>query len=115
MRIRKGARVLRPGMRTSATGSSVPEAASVTITRDSLTVNLGDGRTITVPFAWFPRLLHGSPPERKKWKIISRGKGIHWEELDEDISVEGLLAGRGSQESQQSFKKWLQYRSKAAA
>jgi hypothetical protein len=91
------------------------EAISVVITDDSLTVDLRDGRTITVPLTWFPRILHGNSSERKNWKIIGNGKGIHWEELDEDISVEGLLAGKPSEESQQSFKNWLQYHSKAAA
>jgi Protein of unknown function (DUF2442) len=94
---------------------NAPEASSVTITDDSLTVDLRDGRSITVPLAWFPRILHGNTTERKNWKLIGNGKGIHWEELDEDISVEGLLAGKPSEESQQSFKKWLQYHSKAAA
>jgi hypothetical protein len=60
-------------------------------------------------------LLHGNSSERNSWKLIGNGKGIHWEELDEDISVEGLLAGKPSEESQKSFKNWLQYRSKAAA
>jgi hypothetical protein len=91
------------------------EAISVVITDDSLTVDLRDGRTITVPLTWFPRILHGNSSERKNWKIIGNGKGIHWEELDEDISVEGLLAGKPSEESQQSFKNWLQYHSKATA
>ncbi len=57
--------------------------------------------------AWFPRLLHASPQERKNWRLIGKGQGIHWAELDEDISVEGLLAGKPSGESQSSFQKWL--------
>jgi len=102
-------------MSTSIANANTPEAVSITITDDSLTVDLRDGRTISVPLTWFPRILHGSNSERKNWKLVGNGKGIHWEELDEDISVEGLLAGKPSEESRQSFKKWLQYHSKAAA
>lgn len=85
----------------------VPTAESVRITNDTLSVDLTDGRTISVPLAWFPRLLHGTRDERNNWRLIGRGDGIHWKDLDEDISVEGLLAGRPSGESQTSFKKWL--------
>ncbi len=89
----------------------VPTAERVTITRDTLTVDLSDGRTISVPLAWFPRLLHATSQERRHWRLIGKGQGIHWEDIDEDISVEGLLAGRPSGESQPSFKKWLEQRS----
>lgn len=77
---------------------------------DTLSVDLSDGRTVTVPLTWFPRLLHGTADERGRWRLIGRGEGIHWEGLDEDISVESLLAGRPSGESQESLKKWLQKR-----
>ena len=89
----------------------VPDAERVTITKDTLTVDLSDGRTISVPMAWFPRLLHATAQERRQWRLIGKGQGIHWEDIDEDISVEGLLAGRPSGESQASFKKWLEHRS----
>ena len=89
---------------------SVPSAQKVTISRDTLTVDLSDGRTIAVPLAWFPRLMHATQQERKHWRLIGKGQGIHWEDLDEDVSVEGLLAGRPSGESQESFKKWLKQR-----
>jgi hypothetical protein len=102
-------------MNTSMGNINIPEAISVAITDDSLMVDLRDGRTITVPLTWFPRLFHGNSTERNNWKIIGNGKGIHWEDLDEDISVEGLLAGKPSEESQQSFKNWLLHHSKAAA
>jgi len=102
-------------MNTSMGNINIPEAISVAITDDSLMVDLRDGRTITVPLTWFPRLFHGNSTERNNWKIIGNGKGIHWEDLDEDISVEGLLAGKPSEESQKSFKNWLQQHSKAAA
>ena len=88
----------------------VPAAQAATITDDTLSVDLSDGRTISVPIAWFPRLLHVTPVERSNWKLIGQGQGIHWEDIDEDISVSGLLAGRPSGESQVSFKKWLQER-----
>jgi Protein of unknown function (DUF2442) len=83
------------------------KAESVRITEDTLAVDLFDGRTISVPLAWFPRLLHGTPKERNNWRLIARGEGIHWPELDEDISIEGLLEGRPSGESQSSLQKWL--------
>ena len=89
----------------------IPNAENVTITEDTLSVDLRDGRTISVPLAWFPRLLQSTPEERNNWRLIGNGRGIHWEDIDEDISVEGLLAGRPSGESQSSFKKWLDKRS----
>ena len=97
-------------MTISAVEIEVPNAESVSVTEDSLNVDLSDGRTISVPLAWFPRLLHATPEERKNWRLIGKGQGIHWEDIDEDISVEGLLAGRPSGESQESFRKWLTQR-----
>ena len=88
----------------------VPNAEKVNVTKDTLTVDLSDGRTISVPLAWFPRLLHAANQERKHWRLIGKGQGIHWEDIDEDISVEGLLAGRPSRETQESIKKWLEQR-----
>lgn len=85
-------------------------AEDVHVSSDTLSVDLSDGRTISAPLAWCPRLLHGSPRERRRWRLIGRGQGIHWESLDEDISVEGLLAGRASGESQASLRKWLRAR-----
>lgn len=97
-------------MPISAIDFNVPDIENVLITDDTLTVELSDGRTLSVPLAWFPRLLHASPAERRNWRLVGRGHGIHWEDLDEDISVEGLLAGKPSGESQSSFHKWLQGR-----
>src|SRR5678815_3875920 len=85
-------------------------AQHVKVTADTLTVDLIDGRTISVPLAWFPRLLHGSISERNDWRFIARGEGIHWTALDEDISVDGLLSGRQSRETHASLEKWLQTR-----
>ncbi len=97
-------------MRTSTVEVEVPTAESIAVTEDTLSVDLSDGRTISVPLAWFPRLAHGTAKERKNWRIIGRGYGIHWEDLDEDISVENLLLGQPSGESQSSFQKWLSSR-----
>jgi hypothetical protein len=98
-------------MSSSGVKTEVPNAENVTVTRDTLCVDLSDGRTISAPLAWFPRLVHATPEERSTWRLIGAGQGIHWEAIDEDVSVEGLLAGRPSGESQASFKKWLSQRS----
>jgi hypothetical protein len=97
-------------MNTSANEIEIPTAENVSVAEDTLSVDLRDGRTISVPLAWFPRLLHSTPEERNNWRLIGKGHGIHWEDLDEDIGIEGLLAGRRSGESQASFKKWLSSR-----
>ena len=97
-------------MNISAIEIEVPRAEDVRVNNDSLIVDLSDGRTISVPLEWFPRLLYAAPEERRNWRLIGRGRGIHWEDIDEDISVEGLLAGRPSGESQRSFKKWIDQR-----
>jgi len=88
-------------------------AESVRVTDDTLRIELADGRTVEVPLTWYPRLLQGTPKERSNWRLIGRGEGIHWPELDEDISVEGILLGQPSGESQRSFKKWLESRRKS--
>jgi len=82
----------------------------VEVTEDSLVVDLTDGRTVSVPVAWYPRLMQGTPQERSHWRLIGKGEGIHWPDLDEDISVENILLGRPSGESQQSFKRWIEAR-----
>ena len=85
----------------------IPFAVDVHCTDDTLTVDLSDGRTISVPLGWYPRLEHASPKERKNWRFVGKGQGIHWADIDEDISVESLIAGKPSAESQTSLKKWL--------
>jgi hypothetical protein len=85
-------------------------AQKVVVGEDSLAIDLMDGRTITVPLLWYPRLWYGTPEERNKLEIIGDGTLIHWPDLDEDLSVSGVLAGRRSGESQQSLKKWLAQR-----
>lgn len=98
-------------MSTSAVELEVPFAEKVAVSDDTLSVDLSDGRSISVPLAWYPRLSHASAAERKRWRLIGRGLGIHWIDLDEDISVEGLLAGKPSGESQASLGRWLAERS----
>ena len=97
-------------MSTLSVEIEVPLAQNVMITDETLSVDLSDGRTISVPLEWYPRLLHGTSAERNSWRLIGRGQGIHWEDLDEDISVDGLISGRPSGESQSSLDKWLERR-----
>ena len=101
-------------MSTSTTEMQIPEATRVIVDEVSLTVELVDGRTVSVPLLWFPRLVDATPAERGNWRLIGRGEGIHWPDLDEDISVAGLLAGKRSGESQRSLKRWLETRRSAA-
>jgi hypothetical protein len=86
------------------------KAQNVIVTDDTLAVDLNDGRTISVPLAWYPRLLNGTPEEQSNWRFIGDKEGIHWPDLDEDISVENLLRGKPSGESQNSLKRWLESR-----
>ena len=97
-------------MGTSGTELGDAVAQGVAASDEALIVDLADGRTITVPLAWFPRLAHGTPAERANWRLIGGGVGIHWPDLDEDISVESLLAGRRSGETQASLRRWLEAR-----
>ncbi len=76
-----------------------------------VSADLSDGRTISVPLNWYPPLLHGTPEERSNWQLIGKGEGIHWPDLDEDISAENLIYGQPSGESQKSFQKWQDGRS----
>lgn len=94
-------------MNTLAIEIAASTAESVTLTNDTLTVELSDGRSLSVPLDWFPRLVYATQAERKRWRLVGRGRGIHWDLLDEDIGVDGLLAGKPSGESHASFQKWL--------
>lgn len=85
-------------------------AQRLTINDDALHVDLTDGRTILVPLMWYPRLWHGTLEERQHYEIIGDGAYIHWPDVDEDLSVAGILAGRRSGESAASLKKWLESR-----
>lgn len=97
-------------MSSSKTESYSARAQEVIVTQDTLTVELADGRSISVPLAWYPRLAHGTPEERSNWRLIGEGAGVHWPMLGEDISLENLLIGRASGESQRSLKRWLEQR-----
>lgn len=97
-------------MSSSVTEVRVAQAEKVRVTDEELVVELVDGRTVTVPVQWYPRLANGTPAERRNWRLIGRGEGIHWPDLDEDIGVEDLLAGRPSGESQTSLQRWLKSR-----
>ncbi len=97
-------------MTFSAIEIDMPEAVDVRVTEEALSVDLSDGRTISVPLGWYPRLEYASTAERASWRLIGRGQGIHWPDIDEDISIKGLLAGNPSGESQKSFKRWLKTR-----
>ena len=85
-------------------------ANNVVITGESLTVQLNDGRSISAPLVWYPRLLHGTSGERNNWRLTGNAEGIHWPDLDEDISLVNLLKGKPSGESQASFAEWLEKR-----
>ena len=78
----------------------------------NVSFELADGRVVSAPIAWYPRLMHGAPAERNEWRLIAGGRGIHWPALEEDISVDNLLNGQPSGESQSSLKKWLEQRAK---
>jgi len=93
----------------------VPKIQKITITDDTLSTDLSDGRTISVPLAWYPRLTHASVEERNNWRLIANGEGIHWTDLDEDISIKNLLCGQPSGESQASLQRWLKSRSKVTS
>jgi hypothetical protein len=94
-------------MSSSTVETSTALATSVDVGADTLSVELVDGRTVSVPLGWYPRLAQATPAERTNWRLIADGRGIHWPDIDEDISVANLLAGQPSAESQASFKKWL--------
>ena len=100
-------------MTTLAIELRMVSAQNVKVTDDALIVDLSDGRTVSVPLAWFPRLLHATPEERNKWRLIVDGEGIRWHDLDEDVSGENLILGKPSGESQKSFKRWLEARTKS--
>lgn len=101
-------------MSTSSLVNETATARDVRVTSRALVVELRDGRTVSAPLQWYPRLVHGTPRERQRWALIGPGLGIHWPALDEDISVEGLLQGRPSGESQESFSRWLNSRRQPA-
>jgi hypothetical protein len=94
-------------MTSSALETREVRAIHVEVSEDTLSVELADGRAVAAPLAWYPRLAQATADERASWRLIGAGHGIHWPAVDEDISVDNLLAGQPSAESQASFKKWL--------
>lgn len=100
-------------MNSSGTRTHEASARDVRVTDEALIVELVDGRTVSVPVSWYPRLQHGSSEERSHWRLIGEGEGIHWPDLDEDISVEDLLAGRRSGEAEESLRRWARAREKS--
>ena len=89
-----------------------PRLVSISVNDDTLAVDLEDGRTISVPVSWYPRLAHGTPDEKAHFETSGGGYGIYWPDLDEDISIEGMLLGRKSTESPASFERWLKQHQK---
>lgn len=99
-------------MSISAIELGAPRAIGVSVSEDAFSVELADGRTLAVPVSWYPRLVHASEAERANWRLNGNGSGIHWPDIEEDVSIEGLLAGRPSQEAQKSLNRWLSERRK---
>ena len=94
-------------MTSSPIELQVARVMQVSMSEDAISADLVDERTLSAPLAWFPGLAHGRPEERQNWRRIGDGQGIHWLDLDEDISLENLLLGRSSGESQASLQRWL--------
>ena len=97
-------------MNSSTAEIAAVKAQNIVVSDEALTVELEDGRTISVPLGWYPRLVDGTSEERSQWEFVANGEGIHWADLDEDISVHNLLSGQPSAESQSSLKGWLEQR-----
>ena len=102
------------GMSFAAKRIEIQRIIGVAVTENTLTVDLEDGRTLSVPIGWYPRLAHGTAEERNRFEIAGGGYGIHWPDLDEDIGVEGLLLGKQSMESPASLEAWLRSRKQAS-
>ena len=98
------------GINSAGTIPQLVRIINVAVTDDTLSVDLEDGRTISVPIGWYPRLARGTPAERANFQISGAGYALHWPDLDEDIGVEGLMLGKRSTESAASFGKWLKNR-----
>ena len=100
---------------TTSTLANSPTAVGVEVSDEELTVSLADGRVVRVPLSWYPRLSNALPGHRASWELLGGGYGIHWPELDEDISVENVLLGQPSGEGARSFARWkIWYRQKVA-
>ena len=97
-------------MSSLMTEIEIANAVELKVSIDTLTVSLDDGRVLSTPISWYPRLLHAKDSERNNYRFIGNGAGIHWPDLDEDISVQSLIAGHHSLESQKSLSRWLESR-----
>ena len=95
-------------MSISTKTEAPPEPVAATVSDDSVRIDLADGRTISVPLSWFPRLQHGTPAERANFELLAGG--VYWPDLNADVSVAGVLNGEKSGESSRSLRRWLQYR-----
>lgn len=95
---------------TTLTLEADPVASDVHFGATALTVDLVDGRTLSLPLAWYPRLSFATPAERQNWRLLGDGYAIEWPDLDEHIGIESLLAGRRSGESEHSLQPWLEAR-----
>jgi len=93
-------------MASSTLAVELAAAAHVRVTAEHLVVELQDGRVVSVPLSWYPRLAGGTPAQRRRWTLLGSGLGIHWPDLDEDIEVEALLLGQPSNESPASLRRW---------
>ena len=93
-------------MSSSSLATETPIAKAVKVSGDAIVVELRDGRYVSVPLTWYPRLAEATPRERRNWELIGPGIGVHWPDIDEDISVEALLAGLASNESPSSLRRW---------
>lgn len=98
-------------MSTSAIDVARPRAVAIRVDDSVLSVDLADGRTVSAPIGWYPRLSHATPAERGQWRLTGDGDGVHWPALEEDLSVESIVAGRPSAESASSLARWLAARS----
>ena len=94
-------------MNFSSTEVGDARAQAVEVREDTIVLDLVDGRTMTVPIVWYPRLWHGVKEERAHFELLDEGRYIHWPDLDEDLSIEGMVAGRRSGENAESLRKWL--------
>jgi hypothetical protein len=94
-------------MSSSETEITIAAVSEVSVSDEFLTVGFDDGRRVSIPLSWYPRLFHASPAERREFRLIGAGEGIHWDSIDEDISAESVIAGKHSQESQASLDRWL--------
>ena len=95
-------------MGNSTVEIEVPGATSLKVTEEALTAYLADGRIISAPLAWYPRLVHATQEERDNWELFGDGLHMHWPDLDEDLSIQGMLGGWPSRESPRSLKRWLE-------